>query len=148
LNLAKRDWTPEQRQTCARTGLAMPNGDFPILGREDLQDAIDNHKPSKDPEAAQAHIVGRAKSIGATDLLPSDWPDSTRMGDKFAGAVRTPWDGRLDILSNRLAKAATPEERAAVSADTVRETRDLGATLAIRKPQQAPRSYLERGSLK
>ena len=53
--------------------------------------------------------------------------------DKLARAARTPWDARVDILSARLSKAATPSERAAVEADTVRETRDLGAMLAIRK---------------
>src|SRR5271168_5159956 len=100
----KRDWTPEQRGTCARTGLAMPNGDFPILGREDLQEAIDNHKQAKDPEAAQAHIVGRAKSIGATDLLPSHWPDSTRPADapQVGAAPKHPFLEQAAKIQHRL----------------------------------------------
>jgi hypothetical protein len=66
--------------------------------------------------------------------------------DKLARAARTPWDARVDILSASLSKAATPSERAAVEADTVRETRDLGAMLAIRKAQRSPKDFLKIGA--
>jgi hypothetical protein len=90
--MMKREWSDAQRRTCAVAGLAMPSGDFPILDREDLQIAIDNHEHAKDVESARTHITSRAKALGATDLLPSHWADSTKPADKLAGAVKTPFE--------------------------------------------------------
>ena len=47
----------------------MPNGDYPILDREDLQIAIDNHEHAKDVESARTHITSRAKALGADGLV-------------------------------------------------------------------------------
>jgi hypothetical protein len=146
--LQKREWSDAQRRTCAVAGLAMPNGDFPILDHADLRDAIDNHKSAKDPEAAQAHITGRAKSLGgdAMSLLPSDWPDSTRMADKLAAAVKTPFEASAHVLAHRLVLAKSAEARASVEADTKTLVRNLGATEAIWRAQRSPQSFLKIGA--
>ena len=75
----KRDWTPEQRRSCAVAGLAMPYGDYPILDREDLQNAVDTFDQARDKDSAKTHITGRAKTLGATDLL------APRVAGQYAG---------------------------------------------------------------
>ena len=142
----KRTWTPEQRQTCAVAGLAMPNGDYPILDREDLQIAIDNHEHAKDVESARTHITSRAKALGATDLLPSHWADSTKPADKLARAARSPIEASANTLRARLSKAATPSERAEIQREATALAGALGAQEAFRRSQRTPISCLKIGA--
>ena len=69
----KRDFTPKQREAAANSGAAMEDGSFPIMTAKDLQNAIQACGRAKDPAAARAHIIQRAKALGLTDLLPEDW---------------------------------------------------------------------------
>lgn len=71
--LIKRDFSQDERDKAAESGAAMPDGSFPIKTTEDLKNAIHAIGRAKDPEKARAHIVSRAKSLGAADLLPEGW---------------------------------------------------------------------------
>jgi len=72
-------FTAEQRRELAETGEAMPDGSYPIRNRDDLRNAIAAIGRASDRVATQAHILARARALGASDELP-DWltsPDST-----------------------------------------------------------------------
>ena len=62
-----------QRLTLAKTGAAEPDGSYPIRDTADLQNAIQAYGRSKNPAKTKAHIVSRAKALGATHLLPASW---------------------------------------------------------------------------
>jgi hypothetical protein len=62
-----------KRKELAQKGHALPDGSFPIENVEDLKKAIQAFGLGKNGSAAKAHIIKRAKALGATDLLPSTW---------------------------------------------------------------------------
>lgn len=84
------------------SGEAMDDGSFPIKTKTDLANAVKAYGQAKDPDAAKKHITARAKALDATDLLPSDWPGSTKKADKAARAALMvkglPTLGRLAYL--------------------------------------------------
>ena len=62
------------RRKYAASGVAMPDGAFPIADEGHLRSAIGrlgNYKGDK--AAAKRHIIKRAKALGLTHLLPEDW---------------------------------------------------------------------------
>ena len=69
----KRDFSDKERQQLAGTGAALPDGSFPIKTTQDLKNAIHAIGRAKDPGKAKAHIISRAKSLGATSMLPDGW---------------------------------------------------------------------------
>lgn len=63
-----------QRRKYAKSGVAMPDGAFPIPDEGHLRSAIGrlgNYKGDK--AVAKRHIIKRAKALGLTHLLPEDW---------------------------------------------------------------------------
>lgn len=72
-----RDFSAEERQRLAKSGEAMPDGSFPIVTRDDLENAIRAIGRASDPAAAKAHIKKRAKALGASDLIPDEWSNWT-----------------------------------------------------------------------
>lgn len=72
-DIMKRDFTQAERDAAAKAGDALPDGSFPIKTVEDLHNAISAYGRAKDPSAAKAHIITRAKSLGATTELPENW---------------------------------------------------------------------------
>jgi hypothetical protein len=73
-----REFSEEQRKTLAKSGAAMPGGSFPISNTGDLRNAVKAVGRAKDYAAAKAHIISRAKALGATSELPDDWVKSTK----------------------------------------------------------------------
>jgi hypothetical protein len=69
----KKDYSSEERRRMASRGQAMPDGSFPIANRADLRNAIQSVGRASNYEAAKRHIIRRARSLGATDMLPEDW---------------------------------------------------------------------------
>lgn len=68
------DYSAEDRRKMAASGAAMPDGSYPIANRADLENAIHAvGRGSGSHTAIRAHIVKRAKALGAADLLPDDW---------------------------------------------------------------------------
>lgn len=78
VDLEKREFSDKERKHLGSTGIALPDGSFPVQTTKDLENAIQAHGRASDPEKAKAHIVTRAKALNATHLLPADWPGSTK----------------------------------------------------------------------
>lgn len=68
-----RDFSPEERERLARSGAAMPDGSYPIVNREDLENAIQAIGRAKDPDATKRHIKKRARALGLEELIPEEW---------------------------------------------------------------------------
>lgn len=68
-----RDFSEEERARLAKSGAALPDGSFPIVTTEDLDNAIRAIGRASNPAAAKAHIIKRARALGAEDHLPEDW---------------------------------------------------------------------------
>lgn len=69
----KRDYNTAARERMANSGVAMPDGSFPIATVADLKNAIRLYGQAKNPDKAKAHIKARARALGATDELPDTW---------------------------------------------------------------------------
>lgn len=105
--LTKRDFDAKQRAAAASSGAAMSDGSFPIKNKEDLKNAIHLAGNAKDPKAARAHIKSRAKSLGATDMIPDSW-----LGDKKFAKRR---NVRQRLVSEIVAKYSAVNESASPS---------------------------------
>jgi hypothetical protein len=68
-----RMFTQERRMKLAKEGIAMPDGSYPIVSINDLKNAIQAYGRAKDLEATKKHIIKRAKSLNAEDMLPEGW---------------------------------------------------------------------------
>jgi len=73
----ERAFSADQRKALSASGAAMADGSFPIENASDLANAVQAYGRSPD-HATKAHIVKRAKALGATDKLPADWSGSTK----------------------------------------------------------------------
>jgi hypothetical protein len=69
----KRAFSDESREELANSGLALPDGSYPIKSEGDLKNAIQAFGRAKDKEATKRHIMKRAKSLGLEKLIPSSW---------------------------------------------------------------------------
>lgn len=69
---AARKFSTKQRKQMAGNQ-AMPDGSFPIKNAEDLKNAIKLAGNAKNPGAARAHIIRRAKALGLSNLIPDSW---------------------------------------------------------------------------
>ena len=78
----KRKFDTAERKDLADSGAARPDGSYPIKTATDVSNAVKDFGRSKGSAADKAHIVARAKAIGATDQLPADWPGSTQGKEK------------------------------------------------------------------
>lgn len=85
-SLAFRHQSGAEREEALKQGWTMPDGAFPIEHQADLEDAVKAFGLADDPDAVRAHIVKRAKEIGATDVLPADWEGSTKPAEKSVPA--------------------------------------------------------------
>src|SRR5512146_2583878 len=71
--IMKREFSQDQRDHLADTGAAMADGSFPIKSKSDLENAIHDWGRAGSKDSVKQHIISRAKTLGATDLLPQDW---------------------------------------------------------------------------
>ncbi len=72
--VAKRKWSADQRKEAEQKGWAMSGGRYPIETVGDLEDAIHAVGRGKGSHASiRAHIMSRAKALGASDKIPDDW---------------------------------------------------------------------------
>lgn len=87
---AARSFSTKERQRLAKSGQALPDGSYPIVTKQDLQNAIQAYGRASNKAAAKRHIIKRAKALGQTAMLPEDWAsqvatsptkDSASMGD-------------------------------------------------------------------
>jgi hypothetical protein len=83
--MAPRTFTEGTRQKLADKGAAMPDGSYPIPDKDSLRRAILSLGRAKNPGAVKAHIIKRAKALGATGMLPDDWKVSQEQFDWESG---------------------------------------------------------------
>jgi len=69
----KRAFSPEKRRDLAKSGIALPDGSFPIVTTEDLKNAIMAFGRAKNKAAAKRHIIKRARALKKTSLIPENW---------------------------------------------------------------------------
>ena len=62
-----------QRRKYAESGIALPDGSFPIRNRKDLMDALHDLGRTKHYAAAKRHIIKRARALGLTADLNPEW---------------------------------------------------------------------------
>lgn len=74
VKLAAATISADQREKWRKQGVSMPDGSFPIPNVAFLKRAIQSFgRGSGDKGEIKAHIVARAKALGATNLLPEGW---------------------------------------------------------------------------
>ena len=73
MTVLARDFSQEEREGLAKEGKALPDGSFPIVTREDLENAIQAVGRASDPDAAKRHIKKRARALGLEELIPEGW---------------------------------------------------------------------------
>lgn len=127
--------TPAPPDQAAEEGNALPDGSFPIQNRADLSNAIQDLGRAQSPEAAKQHIIARAKALGCMDLLPADWPGSTK---KMDGGKQAMKEKLLKVLALK-AEATEAEAFAALEsrlkmADSLPE---IAVALGLPKDAQA-----------
>lgn len=69
----KREFDAAARRRAAESGVAMPDGSFPIANRNDLANAIQSIGRASDYDKAKRHIISRARALNAISMLPEDW---------------------------------------------------------------------------
>ncbi len=66
-------FSASQRRKYAASGVALPDGSFPIRNRKDLMDALHDLGRTKHYAAAKRHIIKRARALGLTADLNPEW---------------------------------------------------------------------------
>ena len=95
--ITKRAFTVDERRAAAKSGAAMRDGSYPILNKADLAIAVESKKLTP---AAKAHLINRAKTLDAIQMIPADWlakDDKTTKAEPKAP----------DSLATRLSKTDT-----------------------------------------
>jgi HK97 family phage prohead protease len=70
----RAQWTAAARKEAVDKGWAMADGTFPIKDSSDVEDAVHLWQSGHhQTPAAKAHIIKRARAIGAMAALPDDW---------------------------------------------------------------------------
>ena len=83
---------PREREKDAEEGVAMPDGSYPIRSAKDVENAVRDYYRSGEKPDVKAHIIARAKAIGAESALPDDWTETADKAAarlRFAGRART-----------------------------------------------------------
>jgi hypothetical protein len=116
----KREFSDEQRRHLAGTGAAMPGGGYPIENKGDLHNAIQAFGRAKDKAKTKAHIISRARSLGATDMLPDDWKVGKSILDHVGLAARALLKSAASIIGSK----EPVDKKTEMLADTLGEFED------------------------
>jgi hypothetical protein len=86
-----REYTDADRKEMAGKGWALDDGSYPVATVADVTAAVSAYNLSSDKKPAdKAHIIKRAKALGATDKLPADWMPATTNHADPGGVVTIP----------------------------------------------------------
>lgn len=105
----KRKFDAAERKDLAGSGAARPDGSYPIETAKDVANAVKDFGRAEGSPADKAHIIARAKAIGATDQLPADWPGSTQGKEKSMDPEQTPVVAETTAPADSAEKARTPK---------------------------------------
>jgi hypothetical protein len=100
----------------------LPDGSYPIRSTKDIENALrDYYRSGKKPDV-KAHIIARAKAIGAENALPDDWMEAA---DKAAAASNSLGTAQApDALAKALTYAALKLDRATAENARLRKALD------------------------
>ena len=100
----------------------MPDGSYPIRSAKDVVNAVRDCCRSGEKADVKAHIIARAKAIGAEGALPDAW---TELADKAAGVSDSPGTTQAtDALAKALTYAAAKLDRATAENARLRKALD------------------------
>lgn len=144
-DIMKRKFTEEERRAATASGHAMSDGSYPIDDVEDLHNAIHAiGRGSGSHTAIRAHIVSRAKALGATASLPEEWGTTEKiMYKELAKALGLPETATEDDVTKAVVKLAAEENsvlKASLEksqADLATVQADLAKAMAAKKPDVA-----------
>ena len=88
----KRAFSPDKRRDLAKSGMALPDGSFPIVTEEDLKNAIMAFGRAKSKAAAKRHIMKRARALKRSDLIPDAWGKKDAKGGMYMGMEDMPME--------------------------------------------------------
>ncbi len=114
LDAEKREFSAAEREKDAEAGVAMPDGSYPIRSAKDVENAVRDYNRSGQKPDVKAHIIARAKAIGAENALPDDWAETA---DKAAAVTLAP--SAFQHAPEALAKAAAALTQAALKLERV-----------------------------
>ena len=130
-DVAKREFSAAEREKDAEAGVAMPDGSYPIRSAKDIENAVRDYYRSGQKPEVKAHIIARAKAIGAEGALPDDWKEAA---DKAARSSVPP--NLRNAAPEALAKAAAALTQAALK---VERAADENASLRKALDDLSPR---------
>lgn len=109
--LMARDYSADERRSLAESGKALPDGSFPIVDREDLENAIQAFGRAGDPAAAKAHIKKRARALGLEELIPEGWNnvDPTELRSRLKRPLARLQNAQTDWFRIQNKAGAKPE---------------------------------------
>jgi hypothetical protein len=108
----KSEFSAGDHEQDAAEGVAMPDGSYPIRSANDIENALrDYYRSGKKPDV-KAHIIARAKAIGAEEALPNDWTEAADKAAAFFGPAG-PAPGALSEAAAALTHAALKLDRMA-----------------------------------
>jgi hypothetical protein len=94
----------------------MPHGGFPIENTADLKRAIQAVGRAKNPAAAKAWIIKRAKALGASDMLPDGW----NVQESERGEMAIDYDMLVEaVIAIATAEALPTSKEIAEAADAI-----------------------------
>jgi hypothetical protein len=76
-------YSKEDRAKYAKSGVAMPDGSWPIIDEQSLRDAI----PWARTDTQREHLIKRAKALGKSKLLPATWQNQAASVQRAAETV-------------------------------------------------------------
>lgn len=107
--LMEVDLSEGGRRKMAKSKTAMPDGSFPIPNTDFLKKAIKAFGRAKNKDATKAWIKKRARALGASSLVPSNWKMAEAeselylIAEELASAIAL-----LDSLPEKLGEAYEP----------------------------------------
>ncbi len=115
LDADKREFSAAQREKDAEEGVAMPDGSYPIRSAKDVANAVRDCCRSGEKPDVKAHIIARAKAIGAESAVPDDWTETADKAIAFSRPRSAPH------APDALAKAAAALTRATLKLERAAE---------------------------
>lgn len=129
-----REFSDEERKELAKEDKALPDGSYPIVTEEDCKNAVRAWGRGGATEADKAHIIKRAKDIGAESCLPEDWIKAERQAIDAAEKIQKEKDMSEQEAAIKPADDVVAEEKQKMQ----KEVDELKAKLddALAKLQQ------------
>jgi hypothetical protein len=109
LDAEKHEFPAAERERDTEAGVAMPDGSYPIRNANDVANAVRDFYRSGQKPDVKAHIIARAKAIGAENALPDEWEETADKAAASAVSLNVP-----NAAPEALAKAAAALTQAAL----------------------------------